>query len=315
MFRYKNKIKFFDHIIFLFPYLLKEFLKKVGCIRYFDNKLNRLVEKDIFIRVNYYNKIKSNFNIESNVNLSNFPNRSVNSAYFHDFYKILSNFPRTINFDYLFGDIRIVPKVPSFVKSRPIIKGNTNSILLPLNTRRHFILHKDNRIYDKKINKIVWRGAVNKEHRLLFIYKTFHLPFCDVGATENSDLASKKYIKKRMSIDEQLNYKFIFSIEGNDVASNLKWIMNSNSLCFMLKPKYETWFMEGKLKPNFHYVLIKNDFSDLRKKYDFYIKNPHKAKEIILNANQYCRNFYDIKKELFIARHVVFKYAKLSNQI
>ena len=39
--------------------------------------------------------------------------------------------------------------------------------------------------------------------------------------------------------------------------------MSSNSLCFMPKPKYETWFMEGKLIPNHHYVLIEDDYSNL----------------------------------------------------
>ena len=29
----------------------------------------------------------------------------------------------------------------------------------------------------------------------------------------------------------------------------------------MPKPKYESWFMEGKLIPNYHYILIKDDYS------------------------------------------------------
>jgi len=69
-----------------------------------------------------------------------------------------------------------------------------------------------------------------------------------------------------MTIDEQLEYKFILSLEGNDVATNLKWIMSSNSLAFMPRPKYETWFMEGNLVPNHHYILIKDDYSDLEER-------------------------------------------------
>ena len=152
-------------------------------------------------------------------------------------------------------------------------------------------------------------------HRLFFIQKNFYLPFCDFGATKGSNKVDSKYIKKKMSIEEQLAFKFIFSIEGNDVASNLKWIMNSNSLCFMLKPKYETWFMEGKLKPNFHFVLINDDYSNLRKKYEFYLKYPNEAKKIILNANKYCKKFLDREREMKIAKSVVYKYARKSNQI
>ena len=50
-----------------------------------------------------------------------------------------------------------------------------------------------------------------------------------------------------MPISKQLCYKFIFCIEGADTATNIKWVMSSNSLCVMPKPKYETWFMEGKI--------------------------------------------------------------------
>ena len=48
---------------------------------------------------------------------------------------------------------------------------------------------------------------------------------------------------------DNLNYKFILAIEGYDVATNLKWIMSSNSLAVMPRPTYATWFMEGTLIP------------------------------------------------------------------
>ena len=62
-----------------------------------------------------------------------------------------------------------------------------------------------------------------------------------------------------LSKKEQMKYKFIISLEGNDVASNLKWEMNSNSLVLAPKITCETWFMEGTLKPNYHFALIDND--------------------------------------------------------
>ena len=41
---------------------------------------------------------------------------------------------------------------------------------------------------------------------------------------------------KKVSIDYHLKHKFILCIEGNDVASNLKWVMSSNSVAVMPKP-------------------------------------------------------------------------------
>lgn len=317
MYKTRYKIKLLYHLNFWIYYLLSKFSieKLKGNLRSFS-LLNNLRAEEM-VRVNYYNKLESIFYVNSDVNLLSFFISKVNSSYFYDFYRVMNGLFNKIYFYYLFGDVRNVPTVPTFVKSRPICKENVNSVILPLDVARHFIFYPDNNYYDEKIPKIVWRGAVHKDHRLSFIKSVSNLPFCNVGATSNSSKSKidKIFIKNWMSIKEQLQYKFIFSIEGNDVATNLKWIMNSNSLCFMPKPKYETWFMEGRLIPNFHYVLIKDDFSDVKEKYEFYIKNPELAKKIIQNANSYCKKFYDIKREMLIAKAVVLKYAQLSKQI
>ena len=47
------------------------------------------------------------------------------------------------------------------------------------------------------------------------------------------------------------------------------WAMSSNSVCVMPKPKYESWFMEGKLKDGVHYIKVKDDFLMQRKKSNF----------------------------------------------
>jgi len=41
------------------------------------------------------------------------------------------------------------------------------------------------------------------------------------------------------SIAEQLKYKYIISLEGNDVGSSLKWVLLSQSVAFMKKPAVE----------------------------------------------------------------------------
>ena len=49
----------------------------------------------------------------------------------------------------------------------------------------------------------------------------------------NKNNLNPKWIKNRMTINEQLQYKFILCFEGNDVASNLKWVMSSNSIAII----------------------------------------------------------------------------------
>ena len=39
----------------------------------------------------------------------------------------------------------------------------------------------------------------------------------------------EEWMTPKKTIREHLDYKFIMALEGNDVASNLKWVMSSNS--------------------------------------------------------------------------------------
>ncbi len=88
--------------------------------------------------------------------------------------------------------------------------------------------------------------------------------------------------------------------------------MSSNSIAVMPRPKYETWFMEGTLIPDYHYICIKDDYSDLDEKLKYYIKHPEKAQNIIFHANQYVDQFKNKKQEKLISLLVLKKYFELS---
>ena len=57
--------------------------------------------------------------------------------------------------------------------------------------------------------------------------------------------------------------------------------MSSKSVAVMPKPKFESWFMEATLIPNFHYIEIKDDYSDLNDKLEYYIENLDKLKKFL----------------------------------
>jgi hypothetical protein len=234
-------------------------------------------------------------------------------AYSYDFYRTIADFPKHLKFNYFWGDLTEIPSSPTFVKSRPINGDNQNSILLPLDSRRHLRFIDDSTPYRQKKSMAVWRGAVYQQHRIDFVKAAQKLPFCDIADTSRTSL--KESPKNFLSIQEQLEYKIIFSIEGNDVATNLKWIMGSNSLCFTLPLVYETWYREGLLTPGVHYVEIKPDFSDIQEKFNFYINHPEAAEKIISAANAYAEEFKNIDAQYELARSVVYKYFHLSNQI
>ena len=91
--------------------------------------------------------------------------------------------------------------------------------------------------------------------------------------------------------------------------------MSSNSLAIMPRPTCETWFMEATLIPDFHYVEIKPDFSDLEEKMRYYIEHPYKAQEIIDHAHEYVNQFKDKKREKLISLLVLKKYFDITNPV
>ncbi len=276
-------------------------------------------DEDILKRVHYYNKIETAFILtEDTLTIEEFIQNEKKKTYYFDLLEYLRYFDKKLKISYLFGDITDIPSTPSFLKSRPIDGNNQNSILMKLNKIRHFIFVNDKRSFESKKDMLVWRGKCYTPHRQKFIQKFiqefYNKEFCNVGQTNTKGETNLPWQKKKMKLNEQLEYKFILAIEGNDVASNLKWVMSSNSLAFMPKPKYETWFMEGTLIPNHHYVLLKDDYSDLEEKIDYYSSHISEAAQIIKNAHAYIAQFKDRKREDTISLLVLKKYFEQSGQ-
>ncbi|HEY0246435.1 MAG TPA: glycosyl transferase family 90, partial [Mucilaginibacter sp.] len=172
---------------------------------------------------------------------------------------------------------------------------------------------KDTVPFAEKKDMLIGRGAMTQLHRMRFMEQYFDNPLCDLGQV-NREGGNPKWIKPKISIPRHLAYKFILSLEGNDVATNLKWVMSSNSVAVMAKPRYETWFMEGRLIADHHYILIKDDYSDLEEKLQYYINNPKAAQAIVNNANQYIQQFLNKKQEDLIALLVLEKYFYYTSQ-
>jgi hypothetical protein len=241
--------------------------------------------------------------------------RERKTTYFYDLYEIARYFDPRAKFSYVFGDVREVPPYPAFVKSRPIHGDNANSVLMKLNKIRHFNFVRDPYPLEKKKNVLVWRGKCGKDPspRKRFLEKFVGKPGFDVGRV-NTQHGQPELHRPYMSVGEQLKYKFILSLEGIDVASSLKWIMSSNSICFTQPLKFETWFMEGTLIPGVHFVALKDDFSDVEEKMEYYNSHPREAKEIVENANRYADRFLNPAVERKISLLVFEKYLEKTGQ-
>lgn len=278
-------------------------------------RLARADEREVERRVDYYNKLQGTVSLDSNATDLRGLARERKTTYFYDLFETARYFDPRVKFSYVFGDVREVPPYPAFVKSRPIAGDNANSVLMKLNKIRHFNFVRDRLPFEKKKNAIVWRGKFDQKPspRRAFVLKYVGKPGFDVGRV-NTHHGQPELHRPYMSVAEQLKYKFILSLEGIDVATSLKWIMSSNSIAFSQPLKFETWFMEGTLVPGVHFVALKDDFSDVEEKMEYYNSHPREAKEIVENANRYVEQFLNPVVERKIALLVFEKYLEKTGQ-
>lgn len=292
------------------------FFPKLFARRRIASLISRLPQRKDYTyirqRVDYYNAMSEQALPDMLPRLAEHkPDRQ--KVYFFDSYRYTSLFPQHYRWSFLAGDIIEVPAIATIVKSRPLNTDNRNSILLKLDKVRHFTFVDDRKAWREKCNKAIFRGKVqSKACRLRFMELYYNHDLIDAGDVGRH--ARKEWLRPRKTISEHLDYKFVVALEGNDVASNLKWIMSSNSLAIMPKPNCETWFMEGTLQGGVHYVEVKDDLSDLIEQMEYYINHPEEAEAIIKNAQAYVAQFRDEEREDLISYLVLERYFERTHQ-
>ena len=187
--------------------------------------------------------------------------------------------------------------------------------------------------FDKKKPKIFWRGTTTgcSNH---YEAKTWHprpvnrfdlvKKWFNKDRNINIGFSSihrdwlkkeyKKYVKGKCKIEKFLKFKYILSVQGNDKDSGLNWKLNSNSLVLMPKPRVTSWLMETTLIPNFHYILLKDDFSNLKKMLNWCNNHQKKCKKIIRNANNFMKQFSNNEMEEKLEEVVINKYFEILGQ-
>ena len=224
--------------------------------------------------------------------------------------------------------------VPTIMKSRAISDRQAGCVLLPLDSQRHWgdvraIAEQDIAFRDKA-DRLVWRGGTTgvfkKYHADTRYSSRFHVatikpdsPYTDIGYSEIVQLTEDmtdiplETIRARvlppLSIGEQLRAKFLLSLEGNDVATGLKWMLASNSAVVMPHPTCETWACEGDLVPFEHYIPVRDDLSDIDAVCDWCLSHPDDCEQIALNGKRFIANFLDDTRERELRRAVVAEYA------
>lgn len=236
------------------------------------------------------------------------------TAYFFDLYAIVKFFNPAFEMSYIFGDVNWEAESPTITKSRPVTAGPTMDAIAKLNKERHFKFVDDRLKFPEKKDMLVMRNYVKDQpHRTRFLEIYHDHPLCDAGQTNPCE-EHPEYQKEFVPISEQLKFKFICCLEGNDVATNLKWVMSSNSIAVMPRPKMETWFMEGRLEGGVHYIELRDDYSDLEEKLHYYMEHPSEAQHIIDNAHRWVNQFRNRKTEFFTQLYAMREYFRQTGQ-
>lgn len=255
------------------------------------------------------------------------------TTYYQDMTRCIHYLPHLYKTTFLFYPHDRVEgfQVPTLVKSRPIYDYN-GSILFNLNYLRHFAdvykVEENDIPYEQKKDVLVWRGADTgygfgnnipyrpvSRQTLVEEFASYPGPELDIGLSnvlvnqKKDDNPFQQYIKPKLGMRDMLQHKFLLSVEGNDVATNLKWILCSNSVAFCPPFAINSWILEENLQPWQHYIPVRHDFNDLPDKVEWAIHHPQQCQTISRQARQYMEPFLDLEKENIIQRTVLEEYA------
>ena len=231
-----------------------------------------------------------------------------------------------------FGDSTRPSAVPTLSKARRILDPGA-SALAPLDHYRHFAsvesaINSDVE-WKTKNSTLVWRGmptgpkpglAHRKEQSREWIIDLYRRnkgsKIIDVGFTATARLSPqlsenwRGSVKAPLTMEEQLKSKYLLSLEGNDVASGLKWMLSSNSVVLMPEPSIESWFCESLLRPWVHYIPVSPDLSDVEDRVDWCKSNDAEAESIAKRGSRFAHSFLNPETEASLFRRVVKWYSK-----
>ena len=122
--------------------------------------------------------------------------------------------------------------------------------------------------------------------------------FADTG----DDLDTKG--EHHMEMAEMMRYRYALSLEGNDVATDLKWKLACGMVVLMPSPTAESWLMEFALRPGVHYVQVDSP-QDVPVKLAWLRAHQSEAQKIARAAQAWMAPFADAAQELRLQREVL----------
>ena len=148
--------------------------------------------------------------------------------------------------------------------------------------------------WEAKKRAIVWRGSTTGTGlRNTFVHnlaRHHNVKFTMPAVQHRSSWVNETWTHaEKLSMYDQLQYRYVLSLQGNDVATDLKWKLSQNSVVVMPKPTVETWLMEGLLQPWVHYVPIE-DPKDMHETLQWLNTHEEDCIRIVSNAQAWMKH-------------------------
>jgi len=225
---------------------------------------------------------------------------------------------------------------------RNSVKDDTvlQPIVWKLATRRHYglvnqVIDKD-RPWEEKKNMAVFRGQLTGsrdgfDKELSDVENCLNLRRCRLVYNHaNSTVVNARLTNTRGRLPDILNgvnlttasvttrhllrYKGIVMLEGNDVASGLKWALLSNSVVLMPVPRHTSWAIEERLQPWIHYVPLDDEISDVVEKMRWILNNEETARKISAAATLWMQDLVfhpdAAEDDRWIQEEILRRYSK-----
>ena len=114
----------------------------------------------------------------------------------------------------------------------------------------------------------------------------FDVGFTNIHPDKRAWGPGGRFIKGRLKKRDFMQFKYVLVLQGNDVATSLKWLMKRNSVAVMAPPTREGWLMEGLLEPYVHYVPAHKP-SEMPAVLEWLKSHDDECRNIVRNANDW----------------------------
>ncbi|MBS0605122.1 MAG: hypothetical protein JSS60_08845 [Verrucomicrobia bacterium] len=184
--------------------------------------------------------------------------------------------------------------------------------------------------WETKAPSLIWRGSTAYGNIILNksnLHLNYRVKLCQISknypqlidakftiyAQGGQKVLSIRNLKgKKVSFENQLNYKYHILIDGNASSySSSGWKFFTNSLIFKPDSPWFQWYYND-LKPWIHYVPVRTDLEDLVEKVQWAQTHDLEAKIIAANARQFALEHISEHLNLSYLYLAILRYSQLN---